>query len=70
MRALGEFAWARLVAMDITIAPGVSGGPVYGPNGDVVGIAVATMVIQGRGNYSYSFMIPGDVVCKMLGRTS
>ena len=59
--------WKSLVALDVVAAPGVSGGPVYNNNGDVVGILVSGLS-DARGNYGYTFMVPSTTICMMLGR--
>lgn len=61
--------WRVLVTLDITAAPGVSGGPVYDEaTGNVVGILVAGAIGQ-RGTFAYSYMVPGDTICHVMGRT-
>lgn len=63
-----EGLWRNLVTLDITAAPGVSGGPVYDEaTGSVVGILVAGAVSQ-RGTFAYSYMVPGSTICHVMGR--
>lgn len=66
--SLGQFSWSDLTTLDVTAAPGVSGGPVFNVNGQVTGLLVAGMVTP-RGNFNYAYMVPGSVICRMLGRT-
>jgi S1-C subfamily serine protease len=62
-------AWSELYTLDVTAAPGVSGGPVFNDRGQIVGILVGGMVGTPRGNFNYSYMVPASAVCRMLGRT-
>lgn len=60
--------WRRLVTLDATAAPGVSGGPVYdAATGDVTGILVAGAV-SSRGAFGYSYMVPAETICHVMGR--
>lgn len=59
--------WRELITLDITAAPGVSGGPVYNDAGEVVGILVAGAVSM-RGTFAYSYMVPSSAVCHVMGR--
>lgn len=59
--------WRALVTLDITAAPGVSGGPVYDDAGGVVGILVAGAISM-RGTFAYSYMVPSTAICHLLGR--
>lgn len=62
--------WKVLVTLDLTAAPGDSGGPIYDDaTNKVVGILVSAMVIE-RGNFAYSYMVPSTEICKMLGRSA
>ena len=60
--------WKYLVALDITAAPGVSGGPVFNAAGEVVGILVSGLVLQDRGVFPYSMMVPSTAICQLLAR--
>lgn len=64
----GKGLWRKLITLDVTAAPGVSGGPVYDDKGNVIGILVAGAVSI-RGTFSYSYMVPGEILCFLLGRT-
>ena len=47
-------------ALDITAAPGDSGGPVYDDEtGEVLGILVSGMILPMRGTFPYSYMVGG-----------
>jgi S1-C subfamily serine protease len=69
---VGGDMWKAVYVLDATIAPGVSGGPVFDSNRNVVGIAVGTMV-SGFGPFTrtgpaYSFTVPSRMVCNLMGR--
>lgn len=64
--------WASAFVVDMEIIPGMSGGAVLNPDGEVVGLAVglATMPI----GFSVSatgigFVVPSSHICALLGRT-
>lgn len=61
-RPLGD--WALVLPLDLTIAPGNSGGPLIDTAGRVVGIVVATM----RG-VPIGAAVPSSAVCRLMGRT-
>lgn len=60
--------WKSLVALDITAAPGVSGGPVFNDAEQVVGILVSGLILPGRGAFAYSMMVPSETICLLLAR--
>ena len=63
--------WHSLVTLDISIAPGNSGGPAYNKYGEVVGIVVNGMIARlGLGGSFIGFQgaVPGKSVCELLGR--
>jgi S1-C subfamily serine protease len=64
--------WKAVYVVDITIAPGVSGGPVIDASGSVVGIAVGILAMA-VSPFSviapaYSFIVPSRQVCNLMGR--
>ena len=59
--------WRELVPVDISIIPGQSGGAAIDDNGNVVGIAVGVMIWQ-YGLTGQGFIVPGSVVCQLMGR--
>jgi S1-C subfamily serine protease len=69
---VGGDMWKAVYVLDATIAPGVSGGPVFDSNRNVVGIAVG-MMASGFGPFTrtgpaYAFIVPGRQVCNLMGR--
>lgn len=63
----GKGLWRSLVTMDATAAPGVSGGPIFDNDGEIVGILVSGAVSD-RGTFGYSYMVPSTAICRLLGR--
>ena len=64
--------WLVGLPTDMTILPGMSGGPVFGADGRVVGIAVGVLMAPaGFGSMSFTgatLIVPGSTICPLLGR--
>jgi len=63
-----EGMWKKLITLDISAAPGVSGAGVIDSSGKLVGILVAGMVSD-RGTFPYTFAVPASVACHLLARS-
>jgi S1-C subfamily serine protease len=64
--------WLEGLPTDMTILPGMSGGPVFGADGRVVGLAVGVLMAPaGFGSMSFTgatLIVPGSTICPLLGR--
>lgn len=58
--------WRDIAVIDISVFPGVSGGPVF----DAVDGAVVGLLVGGYRGSGYAVMVPGSAVCHMMGRAS
>ncbi|MDE2104718.1 MAG: trypsin-like peptidase domain-containing protein [Patescibacteria group bacterium] len=71
-RAVGN--WREAYVTDITILPGMSGGPVYDEAGEVIGISVGvslTATTKDEGSVTgMSFIVPSMTICDLLGRSA
>lgn len=62
--------WKTLVTLDMTAAPGTSGGPIFdGETDNIVGILVSGMQTP-RGTFAYTFMVPSTEICAMFARVA
>lgn len=69
MRQAGP--WAEVVVLDMTIAPGMSGGPVLDQHGRVVAISVGVSISSigfMPSMVPIAFAVPGRTVCHLLAR--
>ena len=70
MRKMGP--WLEGLPTDMTVLPGMSGGPVFGADGRVVGLAVGVLMAPaGFGSMSFTgatLIVPGSTICPLLGR--
>ncbi|MBS7737956.1 MULTISPECIES: serine protease [unclassified Chelatococcus] len=63
--------WKRVLVLDTTMVHGMSGGPTFDMQGNVIGINVGVMVVsQGVASYvaSFGYIVPGSTVCMLMGR--
>lgn len=64
--------WKEAVSLDMTIVPGISGGPLFDKHGNVVGIAVGVATFPFGLSPSLTgigFAVPGSTICKLLARS-
>lgn len=63
--------WPIIVHLDMTVAPGNSGGPLFDDRGNVVGIVVGMLLMPGFTGGSplaISTAVPASVVCMLMAR--
>lgn len=63
--------WRDAVIADLSIAPGMSSGPVFNLSGDVVGINVGVRMAStglGRAPTRFGVIVPSSAICKLLAR--
>lgn len=63
--------WGEVFSMDMTVLPGISGGPIFDKSGNVVGIAVGVAMLPlGMSNSvtGIGYGVPTSTVCKLLAR--
>jgi len=60
--------WKEAFVVDATIAPGVSGGPVFDHTHRVLGIIVGEPQLRGMGVFDYAIAVPSSTICTLLGR--
>lgn len=65
--------WAEAIVVDLIVAPGMSGGPLFDEEGNLVGVLVGIPLMQlGFGNVSavgFTYAVPASTVCGLMART-
>lgn len=59
----GHSVWKERVLVDMTVAPGDSGGGLFDRANRLIGVVVGMIT-----GYRYAFVVPSSTVCKVLGR--
>lgn len=63
--------WLRIVPVDGSLGPGMSGGAMFDADGDFVGINVGMAMMQlglGAAPMGIAATVPGSVICEAMGR--
>lgn len=60
--------WKSASSSDMSVLQGQSGGPVFNPNGEVVGLMVGYRSGIGGEWTGFSVFVPSNVVCDLMGR--
>jgi S1-C subfamily serine protease len=66
-RAAKRGAWQATVVIDVTVLPGMSGGPILDESGNLVGIMVAVQTF-GFALAHLGYVVPGAAICPLLAR--
>lgn len=65
--------WKSVYVTDMTTVMGQSGGPVFGADGNLIGITVGVMAAQvglSGSLVGYGFVVPSSEVCGLLARSA
>jgi serine protease Do len=64
--------WKSSFVASIAVAPGMSGGPVFDKQGDVIGLAVGLAargsLFGGMAPFAISYVVPSSAVCLLMAR--
>lgn len=61
--------WRQAFTADMSIAPGMSGGPVLDRAGNIVGVSVGVAVFF-QGLFPLGYIVPASTVCMLTGRVA
>lgn len=66
----GRADWTDTIIINLTAAPGMSGGPMFDKKGNVAGIVVGVVMLRagmGVAPFPISYVVPSQSVCKLMG---
>ncbi len=61
-----EWPWSNAYVADMQVFPGMSGGPVYNTDGEVVGVINGILADTPMGTTGFSFIQSSQEVCELL----
>lgn len=62
--------WKRAFVADLTVAPGMSGGPVFNSQDEVIGLTVGITSMGGLSPFPFTYIVPASAVCMLMGRAA
>lgn len=65
---LNRSPWSFAYLVDMTVVPGMSGGPLYDRSGSVIGI-VTGVAVASRSLVGIGYIVPSSAACTLLARS-
>jgi serine protease Do len=62
--------WKRAFVADLTVAPGMSGGPVFNSQDEVIGLTVGITSLGAISPFPFTYIVPASAVCMLMGRAA